>query len=108
MMRSSCGTKLESAFRKVVLPLPVPPETTREMRPFTAARNRSAIGWRSAPISISRSIENGFFENFRIDTSGPSIAIGLIATLTRDPSGSRASTVGDNSSILRPTPATIF
>ena len=34
---------------------------------------------------------NGFLENLRIDTSGPSTPIGRTATLTREPSSRRAS-----------------
>ena len=37
-MRSSSGMKLESTFRVVVLPDPVPPETTTLSRPRTQAR----------------------------------------------------------------------
>ena len=66
-------------------------------------------GWTNRlPITSSTTIENGLFENFRIETRGPSTATGRIATLTRDPSGKRASTVGDDSSTRRPIYATIF
>ena len=44
----------------------------------------------------------------RIESSGPSTATGGIAALTRDPSGRRASTSGEDSSTRRPTRATIF
>src|SRR5215475_7302791 len=84
------------AFSRVVLPLPVPPEMINDIFPLTAAFSKSAIAGRSALSSTRRSIENGFFENFRIETSGPSTATGRIATLTRDPSGNRASTVGND------------
>ena len=43
----------------------------------------------------------------RIDRSGPSTASGGITALTREPSGRRASTIGELSSIRRPTPLTI-
>ena len=38
----------------------------------------------------------------------PSTAIGRTATLTREPSGKRASTIGEDSSIRRPTAETIL
>ena len=43
----------------------------------------------------------------RIETSGPSIANGGIIAFTREPSGRRASTIGVDSSIRRPTRDTI-
>ena len=53
--------------------------------------------------SVSR-----FFENLRIVTSGPESESGGMITLTRLPSGRRASTMGDDSSTRRPTCATIL
>jgi hypothetical protein len=38
---------------------------------------------------------------------GPSMASGLMIALTREPSGRRASTIGEESSIRRPTAETI-
>ena len=58
----------DSALSIVVLPEPVPPDTTIEMRPFTATFRTSAIWGRQAPMSTSLSSENGFFENLRIET----------------------------------------
>ena len=49
-----------------------------------------------------------FFENLRIVTSGPESESGGMITLTRLPSGRRASTIGDDSSTRRPTCATIL
>ncbi|MNC88227.1 hypothetical protein D3C83_40220 [compost metagenome] len=60
-----------------------------------------------APTSTSFSKLRGFLENFRIETAAPSMAIGLMAALTRLPSARRASTIGELSSIRRPTPATM-
>ena len=51
---------------------------------------------------------NGFLENLRIETSGPSIATGRTATLTREPSSRRASHIGCDSSTRRPTAETIL
>ena len=44
----------------------------------------------------------------RIESNGPSTATGGITAFTRDPSGRRASTSGDDSSTRRPTRETIF
>ena len=66
----------DSAFSSVVLPEPVPPEITVEARHFTAPRMKSAIGRGIAPNSTRRSIVSGDLENFRIETSGPSMAMG--------------------------------
>ena len=106
--RSLCEICVESAFSMVVLPVPVPPETIIEMRPFTAAPRTSAIGALRDPNSTSRSMEIGFLENLRIEISGPSTASGRITALTRLPSASRASTMGWDSSTRRPTWATIL
>ena len=102
------GYSCDKALSSVVLPLPVPPEMITEILPWTAACRTSTIAGRSAPISTSRSMVNGRSANLRIETSGPSTAIGRMATLTREPSGRRASTIGDDSSTRRPTAATIL
>ena len=47
-------------------------------------------------------------ENLRMVTSGPESDSGGMMALTRLPSGRRASTIGDDSSIRRPTCATIL
>ncbi len=101
--RSFSEMKPESALSMVVLPEPVPPEMMVVMRAFTAAASTSAIGGRSAPTSTSLLRLNGFLENLRIDTSGPSTPIGRTATLTREPSCRRASQSGCDSSTRRPT-----
>jgi hypothetical protein len=44
----------------------------------------------------------------RIDRMGPSIASGGMMAFTREPSGSRASTIGLDSSMRRPTRETIL
>ena len=44
----------------------------------------------------------------RIDSDGPSIASGGMIALTREPSCSRASTIGDDSSMRRPTAETML
>ena len=49
MIRSSFGMKLESTFSSVVLPEPVPPETTMFSRASTAARRKVTISWVRVP-----------------------------------------------------------
>ena len=51
---------------------------------------------------------NGSAANFRIVSAAPSSAIGGTTALTRLPSGSRASTIGLDSSTRRPTRETIL
>ena len=105
--RSRAGMKFDSALSIVVLPDPVPPEMSVETLPATAAARTSAIAGRKLPTSTSRSISKTRSANFRIETSGPSMAIGRTATLTREPSRNRASTMGDDSSTRRPIAETI-
>ena len=45
--------------------------------------------------------------NFRIVSSGPESESGAMIALTREPSGRRASTIGEDSSMRRPICATI-
>jgi hypothetical protein len=108
MIRSDSGIAVESAFRSVVLPEPVPPE----MRTFSSARmqrcRNSAVSVESVPSRMRSAKSRRFFENFRIVTTGPLSESGGITAFTRLPSGSRASTMGEDSSIRRPTWATIL
>ena len=106
--RSFSEMKADSALSIVVLPEPVPPEMIVVMRAFTAAASTSAICGAIAPTSTSLFRLNGFLENLRIETSGPSTPIGRTATLTREPSSRRASHSGCDSSTRRPTAETIL
>jgi hypothetical protein len=107
MRRSRLGMKFDSALSIVVLPDPVPPAMIVETLPATAAARTSDIAGRRVPSSISRSMSRARSANFRIETSGPSMVIGRAATLTREPSRDRASTMGDDSSTRRPIAVTI-
>jgi hypothetical protein len=98
----------DSALSIVVLPEPVPPEMIVVIRALTAAARTSLIAGRSAPTSTSFFRLYGFLENLRIDTSGPSTAIGRTAMLMREPSSRRASHSGWDSSTRRPTAETIL
>src|SRR5919202_3570851 len=96
------------ALRVVVLPVPVPPEMRLFSFPFTqAARNCAAFG-EIDPNEIRSFIVYGSRENFRIVSVGPLSASGGMIAFTREPSGRRASTIGEGSSTRRPACETNF
>ena len=101
-MRSRSGMNEDSTFSIVVLPVPVPPETSTFSLPSTQASRNAAAWWESVPKAIRSSIVSGSRENLRTVSDGPVIASGGMIAFTRDPSGSRASTIGLASSIRRP------
>ena len=107
-MRSSSGMKEDSTLRIVVFPAPVPPETTMFSRAVTHACNRSAMPAVHARLRTRSALRSGVLPKRRIDSIGPSTATGAITAFTREPSGRRASTMGDDSSMRRPTRLTIF
>ena len=91
----------------VVLPAPLPPATMMFSRPRThVARNCSA-----SAVTVwlrRRSVEaNGTRRNFRIVSVGPTSESGGMIAFTRLPSGSRASTIGLDSSHRRPSGETM-
>ena len=102
MMRSPSGMAADSTFRVVVLPEPVPPE----MRMFSLPRTQASRNWPafgvSVPNLIRSSIWKGSLRNFRIVSVGPLTDSGGMIALTREPSGRRASTIGEASSTRRP------
>lgn len=91
-----------SAFRSEVLPELVPPDTRMLQRATTAASSSAPISSLKVPFASRSAGFNGSLRNLRIDTTGPSIDSGSITTFTRPPSGSRASTIGLDSSSRRP------
>src|SRR5262245_66552255 len=94
-MRSSFGMNADIALRVVVLPVPVPPEIRMLSFPFTQlARNCAAFG-EIDPNEIRSFIVYGSRENFRIVSVGPLSASGGMTAFTREPSGGRASDIGD-------------
>jgi hypothetical protein len=102
MTRSSSGMNAERTPRSVVLPEPVPPETTRFALPRThAARNASARG-PSVPPRTSCSGVNGTGANFRTLSAGPQSERGETIACTRELSESRPFTQGDVPSTWRP------
>ena len=108
-MRSLSGTAADSAFRSVVLPEPVPPEIRMFRSALMQRSRKSAASAVSVPIWTS-SVErrSGSWSNFRIVRSAPESDSGAMIALTREPSGRRASTIGDDSSMRRPTWPTIL
>ncbi len=106
--RSVSGMKDDKTFSSVVLPAPVPPETTIFSRIWTHASSKSAISAASVPKRIRSSTLYGSWENLRMVIAGLSIASGGMMAFTREPSGRRASTMGELSSMRRLSGATTF
>ncbi len=100
MIRSPAGTAAESALSSVVLPAPVPPEITTLSRPRTNAFSRSTDGSSIECMPVSWASVNSRGKR-RIVSVGPRSASGGMITLTRSPVGSRASTIGLDSSTRR-------
>ncbi len=102
MIRSSSGMNEDMTLRVVVLPEPVPPETKTLSFTSTQARRKSNISAVAVPKRTRSSTVNGRAANLRTVITGPTSESGSITALTRDPSGSRASTRGLVRSIRRP------
>ena len=107
MMRSSPGMNCDSTLRKVVLPEPVPPEITMLRRASTQAFRNSTASGVIVPYSTSCSTVIGILANFRMVSIGPTREMGGMTAFTREPSGRRASTYGLDSSMRRPSGATM-
>ena len=101
IIRSSGLINCERAFRKVVLPEPVPPLTMILYFAFTAALRKSAAYGVIAFHASSSSKVSAFSENFLIVTIGPLRAMGYKTMLTREPSCSLASHIGFAVSTVR-------
>ena len=106
-IRSVGGMNDERMLSSVVLPAPVPPEISTLSRDWTMALSMSTIGWVTLSVRSRSSALSASRLNLRIERWGPSIASGLMIAFTREPSGRRASTMGEESSIRRPTAQTI-
>ena len=74
---------------------------------FTMPLRNSAISGVTVPRVMRSSISRGSAEKRLIERIGPSMAKGGTMAFTLDPSASLASTMGQDSSILRPTAETI-
>ena len=90
------------------MPEPVPPEIKRFRSALMQRPRKSADSAVSVPIWTSSSSTNRSWSNFRIVRSEPESDSGAMIALIREPSGSRASTIGDDSSMRLPTWPTIF
>ena len=64
---------------------------------------KSTASSESEPMLTMSSTVSRFFENLRIVSSGPESDSGGMIAFTRLPSGRRASTIGEDSSMRRPT-----
>ena len=100
--RSSSGMYDDRALSSVVLPLPVPPEMITLIRAWMHAERNATISGVMALLAIRSLISKGRVPKRRIDSSVPSRASGGMIALTRLPSASRASTIGQVSSTRRP------
>ncbi|SCF76417.1 hypothetical protein GA0115255_105574 [Streptomyces sp. Ncost-T6T-2b] len=105
-MRSVFGISPESALRRVVLPVPVAPETMMLSLAWTSPASSTSICSSSEPKPIiSWSVkERG---KRRMVSVAPVSDSGGMITLTRSPLGRRASTIGLDSSTRRLTVDTI-
>ncbi len=106
-IRSLAGMASAMAPRNVVLPEPVPPEIRMFLRATMAARRNCSIAGENIPSRIRSSQRSRRRPKRRIDSVGPSSVTGGSVAFTRLPSASRASTIGDASSMRRPMRAAI-
>ena len=107
MIRSSLGIYWDRAFKNVVFPDPVPP-LMKMLYPARTRRARNPTTSGLTDCQASRSfMVMASLGNFRMVTMGPFRATGARTTLTREPSGSLASTMGLASLTSRLDPATI-
>ena len=91
MTRSPAGMNSDSAFRSVVLPEPVPPETTMGQRAATAERRKSDMAGVSAPARSRSPMPIRSSLNMRRLSAGPSGASGGTTNVARArPPGSMA------------------
>ena len=100
--RSPLSIMPDSALSSVVLPEPVPPDTTRFSRQRAAMRSTVAMAGEMLPWWAIWSKPIWRLPNLRIDTEAPSMASGGMMMLTRLPSSRRASQIGLDSSTRRP------
>jgi hypothetical protein len=105
--RSLLGMYCDRMFSSVVLPAPVPPEMTMLMRGLDRGGQHFHHLRGNALQLTSWLAARGPVPKRRMDSEGPSSASGGMMALTREPSGRRASTMGEDSSTRRPTRETM-
>ncbi len=99
--------KVDSTLSSVVLPARVPPLISMFRRARTQCSRNSSIGRVIVRLFTRSWACSRSAGKRRIESSGPSTASGGMIAFTREPSASRASTIGELSSTRRPTPLTI-
>ena len=107
-IRWLAGMALDKMLSSVVLPLPVPPEIRMLSLERTMAVSKSIMPGVRDLFSSKSETFSGTAGKRRTESTGPSMAKGGMTALTREPSGSRASTMGLPSSIWRPILETIL
>ena len=107
MIRSSFGIQFDIPFSNVVFPLPVPPEIKMLYLALTRISRNCSVKCVKAPFFRIHSIVIGSPANFLIVIAAPFKETGGSITLTLEPSGSLASTMGFVSLTIRLAPATI-
>jgi len=107
IMRSSSGMKEASAFKRVVFPVPVPPEINIFRRALTAPFSNRAASPVRVPYPMRLLIDNLSEGNFLIVNTGPIKDMGGTIIFSLEPSGSLPSTNGELSSTLLPMGASI-
>ena len=107
MSRSEGRANEERTLRSVVFPDPVPPDTTMFIRARTQVDSRPITADVTDPADTRSAGANGRSANLRMVMTGPQSERGGMIAFTREPSWSRASTNGDDSSTLRPSGATM-
>ena len=106
-IRSPRGIHAERAFKNVVFPLPVPPETKMFFRARTHSFKNSASSAGRGSKAHKPFQGKRLFPEFADRDDGPSSATARRATLTREPSASLASAMGSASFTVRFTLETI-
>ena len=92
---SSSGIYWERAFKNVVLPEPVPPDINILYFACVRVCKTPAASGEIDSISISFSMLMGCSGNFLMETAEPPMEIGFKTILTREPSLSLVSTIGE-------------
>ena len=105
-MRSFSGMKLDRRLSSVVLPDDVPPEMTTFSRARTEASRKRIMSGEQLLMRSRSSTASFSLVNLRMLMHAPLSASGGRTTLTRDPSASLASHIGELSSTRRPTELT--
>ena len=102
-MRRSAGMNSDITFRRLVLPLDVPPLIRRFFSVTMHSIRKSRASSLSVPLETRNPMSSACRANLRIVTTTPRLEHGGMATWTRDPSGNRASIIGCSGEMRLPT-----